>query len=100
MDDPFERHLRSLMQDSSVHPTPEDDKRLERVLHRAHIHSGLFDLLKLFANWGWVIGEGGARRSEERRVGKECSSRWSPHRQKKQLMQHEVYFKSVIRGWS
>ncbi|MDX9688610.1 hypothetical protein [Halopseudomonas formosensis] len=61
MDDPFERHLRSLMQDSSVHPTPEDDKRLERVLHRAHIHSGLFDLLKLFANWGWVIGEGGAR---------------------------------------
>jgi len=62
MDDPFERHLRSLMQeDASRQSSGEDDKRLERVLHRAHIHSGLFDLLKLFANWGWVISEGGAR---------------------------------------
>ncbi len=62
MDDPFESHLRSLMQEPAT-PTsaPEDDKRLERVLHRAHIHSGLLDLLKLFANWGWVISEGGAR---------------------------------------
>lgn len=62
MDDPFERHLRSLLQDdTSAPPSPEDDKRLERVLHRAHIHSGLLDLLKLFANWGWVVSEGGAR---------------------------------------
>lgn len=62
MDDPFEHHLRSLMQDPSPStPTPEEDRRLERVLHRAHIHGGLFDLLKLFANWGWVISEGGAR---------------------------------------
>lgn len=62
MDDPFERHLRSLMQEDASRQSPsEDDKRLERVLHRAHIHSGLFDLLRLFANWGWVISEGGAR---------------------------------------
>ncbi|NLY58097.1 MAG: hypothetical protein GX071_06175 [Gammaproteobacteria bacterium] len=62
MDDPFEQHLRSLLQDdASPQSSPEDDKRLERVLHRAHIHGGLFDLLKLFANWGWVISEGGAR---------------------------------------
>lgn len=62
MDDPFERHLRSLLQEeTSPQPSPEDNKRLERVLHRAHIHGGLFDLLKLFANWGWVISEGGAR---------------------------------------
>lgn len=62
MDDPFERHLRSLMrEEASPQPSPEDDKRLERVLHRAHIHGGLFDLLKLFTNWGWVISEGGAR---------------------------------------
>lgn len=62
MDDPFERHLRSLLQEGApAQPSPEDDKRLERVLHRAHIHGGLFDLLKLFANWGWVISEGGAR---------------------------------------
>lgn len=62
MDDSFERHLRSLLQEEiSPQSAPDDDKRLERVLHRAHIHGGLFDLLTLFANWGWVIGEGGAR---------------------------------------
>lgn len=62
MEDPFEHHLRSLMQNSSPSASNlEDDRRLERVLHRAHIHGGLFDLLKLFANWGWVISEGGAR---------------------------------------
>lgn len=62
MDDPFEHHLRSLLQkDASAQPSPAENKRLERVLHRAHIHGGLFDLLKLFANWGWVISEGGAR---------------------------------------
>lgn len=62
MEDPFEHHLRSLMQNSSPSTSSfEDDRRLERVLHRAHIHGGLFDLLKLFANWGWVISEGGAR---------------------------------------
>ena len=27
---------------------------------------------------GGVVGEGGRRRSEERRVGRECRSRWSP----------------------
>lgn len=59
MEDPFEHHLRSLMQNSSPSTSSfEDDRRLERVLHRAHIHGGLFDLLKLFANWGWVISEG------------------------------------------
>ena len=62
MEDPFEHHLRSLLQkDASAQPSTLEDKRLERVLHRAHIHGGLFDLLKLFANWGWVISEGGAR---------------------------------------
>ena len=62
MEDPFEHHLRSLMQNSSPSTSNlEDDLRLERILHRAHIHGGLFDLLKLFANWGWVISEGGAR---------------------------------------
>lgn len=62
MDDPFERHLRSLLQEEvSPQSAPDDDQRLERVLHRAHIHGGLFDLLTLFANWGWVISEGGAR---------------------------------------
>src|SRR5690606_9273790 len=61
MDDPFERHLRSLMQDSSAHPTLDDDKRPERVFDRAHIRSGLVDVIQPFANWGWVLGEGGAR---------------------------------------
>lgn len=62
MDDPFEQHLRSLMQkDTSEQPAGDDDKRLERVLHRAHVRTGLFDLLSLFARWGWVISEGGSR---------------------------------------
>ena len=61
MDDPFESHLRNLMQEDSPAPTTTDDQRLKRVLHRANVHSGLFDLLSLFARWGWVISEGGAR---------------------------------------
>ena len=44
MDDPFEQHLRSLMQkDASEQPAGDDAKRLERVLHRAHERTGLFD---------------------------------------------------------
>src|SRR5476651_2830678 len=31
---------------------------------------------------------GAARRSEERRVGKECRSRWSPYHEKKKNYQH------------
>ena len=27
----------------------------------------------------WIVDTGAARRSEERRVGKECRSRWSPY---------------------
>ena len=27
----------------------------------------------------WVLGEQSSKRSEERRVGKECRSRWSPY---------------------
>ncbi len=61
MDDPFESHLRSLMREESPAPVTTDDQRLKRVLHRANVHSGLFDLLSLFARWGWVISEGGAR---------------------------------------
>lgn len=61
MDDPFESHLRSLMQEDSATPATADDERLKRVLHRANVRSGLFDLLSLFARWAWVIGEGGAR---------------------------------------
>ena len=29
--------------------------------------------------WAYIGGEGHAERSEERRVGKECRSRWSPY---------------------
>src|SRR5206468_8541224 len=35
-------------------------------------------------NYGWNIMEGIACRSEERRVGKECRSRWSPWPGRKQ----------------
>src|SRR6266852_8859556 len=48
---------------------------------------------------GWAVGEcsarsypaGRARRSEERRVGKECRSRWSPyHLKKKKKIKRET----------
>src|SRR5690606_756121 len=31
----------------------------------------------------WLLEDGFLRRSEERRVGKECRSRWSPYHEKK-----------------
>ena len=36
----------------------------------------------VFFRWGFCFGAGGYR-SEERRVGKECRSRWSPYHEKK-----------------
>src|SRR5690554_8029691 len=33
-----------------------------------------------------LIRDGGCKRSEERRVGKECRSRWSPYHEKKKRM--------------
>src|SRR5215813_15305062 len=33
--------------------------------------------------WCWAATGGGIDRSEERRVGKECRSRWSPYHYKK-----------------
>ncbi|QJD58327.1 CrfX protein [Pseudomonas sp. gcc21] len=59
MDDPFENQLRNLMRDAEhQRPVSSDNERLERVLHKAHIHGGIFDLLSLFARWGWVLTEG------------------------------------------
>lgn len=62
MEDPFERRVRELMRQASEQQSENtDDQRLERVLHKAHIHGGIFDLLNLFTRWGWVLSEGGAR---------------------------------------
>lgn len=59
MDDPFEQQLRALMRDTEPQrPVSSDDERLDRVLHKAHIHGGIFDLLGLFTRWGWVLTEG------------------------------------------
>ncbi|GGD03087.1 hypothetical protein GCM10007418_22810 [Halopseudomonas salina] len=62
MEDPIEQRLRELMQGNQAEDCESvDDARMERVLHRVHVRSGVFDLLGLFANWGWVISEGGSR---------------------------------------
>src|SRR3989449_9916107 len=37
---------------------------------------------------GWVDFRRGSGRSEERRVGKECRSRWSPYHSKKKMHQY------------
>jgi hypothetical protein len=62
MEDPIESRLRALMRGDQADVGVEvDDARLERVLHKAHLQGGIFDLLSLFARWGWVVSEGGAR---------------------------------------
>lgn len=59
VDDPFEQQLRDLMREAEQQrPGSSDDERLERVLHKAHIRGGIFDLLGLFTRWGWVLTEG------------------------------------------
>ena len=51
----------------------EQLERLEEIVRRLESHDLDLDAaLKLFE-------EGVERRSEERRVGKECRSRWSPY---------------------
>src|SRR5215203_7413887 len=35
------------------------------------------------------MGDAGIKRSEERRVGKECRSRWSPYHYKKKRLEHQ-----------
>lgn len=68
MDDPFEHQLRKLMRDAEQQrPVSSDNERLERVLHKAHIDGGIFDLLSLFARWGWVLTEGLSKGIEHRR---------------------------------
>ena len=48
------------------------DERAEQTLYE--------ELKRARPDWGFLGEEGGAReRSEERRVGKECRSRWSPY---------------------
>ncbi|WP_339842677.1 hypothetical protein [uncultured Halopseudomonas sp.] len=62
MEDPIEQRLRALMQGDQADDSENvDDARMERVLHKIHLRGGALDLVRLFANWGWVISEGGAR---------------------------------------
>ncbi len=61
MDDPFENQLRDMLREADrARPESIDAERLERVLHKAHIHGGVFDLMNMFARWGWVLSEAGA----------------------------------------
>ena len=61
MEDPIESRLRELMRSEGDLSTPVEEHRLDRVLHKAHMRAGFFDLLNLFASWGWVVSEGGSR---------------------------------------
>lgn len=61
-EDPLESRLRSLLQDPAPSSGADrEDRRLDQVLHKAHIRGGAFDLINLFTRWGWVLSEGGAR---------------------------------------
>src|ERR1017187_1621267 len=67
----------------------EQDRRLRRFVLRdgaerlPHVHHGELDFAALFEPQPVVerrhAGLGAILRSEERRVGKECRSRWSPY---------------------
>lgn len=61
-EDPLESRLRSLLQDQALTSAAErEDRRLDQVLHKAHIRGGVFDLINLFTRWGWVLSEGSTR---------------------------------------
>ena len=53
------------------------EELLQRVLWKLSIPRGSFPLLPGLGSGLYRLGR--ARRSEERRVGKECRSRWSPY---------------------
>src|SRR3712207_9235654 len=62
---------------------------LEAVLWRVRTGSPWRDLPSGFGNWNSVF-QRFRRRSEERRVGKECRSRWSPHHSKKKNLREPL----------
>ncbi|SDS26939.1 hypothetical protein SAMN05216421_1213 [Halopseudomonas xinjiangensis] len=62
MSDPLEDRLRSLMR-ADQQNVGQDDQRLERVLHKAHVRGGVLDLLTLFSRWGVVLSEAGTHHS-------------------------------------
>src|SRR2546429_8962132 len=51
---------------------------LMAVPHVLNVHSGKLPLYRGMMPTFWALQNGDAR-SEERRVGKECRSRWSPY---------------------
>jgi hypothetical protein len=65
--DPFEERLRNLMRDGE-HTVGEDDERLGRVLHKAHVRGGVLDLLTLFSRWGLVLSEAGTHHTRKGRT--------------------------------
>ena len=73
MSDPFEERLRDLMRDGE-HVDGEDNERLERVLHRAHMRGGVLDLLTLFSRWGVVLSEAGTRHTRRDRAATAAGS--------------------------
>src|SRR5690606_22218229 len=53
-----------------------------RALHKA-AQAGNYPLLRCYSGTNDLVAFGEMLRSEERRVGKECRSRWSPYHEKK-----------------
>src|SRR3712207_8569272 len=49
----------------------------DQVVHDLYLSDEVRDLV--VGRWGADVAPGGTVRSEERRVGKECRSRWSPY---------------------
>src|SRR2546426_11179836 len=53
--------------------------RTSLILAFGFVLSGLIETTATFGIFGTLAGGAAAQRSEERRVGKECRSRWSPY---------------------
>ena len=66
--------------EATQHGMAVDTIQAEDVLLRVDfLNVGQADCALLSTNGHYMVIDGGNNRSEERRVGKECRSRWSPY---------------------
>ena len=67
-----------LMNSLDMKPT-DLDRMVHQLRARRHLHAGGLLRLLRHRRLQAALGHQGLLRSEERRVGKECRSRWSPY---------------------
>src|SRR5256885_7550288 len=71
----FRSEIRTVASPSPINRLEVVDK--DATVRISHLQRGYFQ--NFAADFEWIIDYAIERRSEERRVGKECRSRWSPY---------------------